>query len=492
MKVKIIILNCNQCELDGPMKILNKLYKEFEVKHPNAWHIKMSGNRRWDGMVHYVNEYGKFRIGLLPTIYKRLIELECDVKVIDQRKVIDITPRVPKKVGNLTPRPEQNQVLSAIINNKISGVPFYIGVQNLSVNFGKTLIMAGLYLAFKRGVKTLLLTQDKDWLEQAKEEFKELLPGESITYVQGGKVFNWGNFSIGMVQSISRNLKNYQRELNSVEMLLIDEGDLIDNKTYKSVIEHLWNTSIRLIFSGSIYMSKLKKDLVHNMNVRSFAGDELTIIKLKEMIDKGYSTPVIVKLVPTKYNLSKERLGGYPEEYDTVITKNRVAFQTSILRTRYNIKYNRLPGLIVTKFIEHCESLYSYYITNKGLLEEVLGRKIIIERVHHDTKGRNEIIKRFREGKVDLLISNTFIARGKNFPMLRYLQNTASMDSNEKTLQLLGRLVRTHKGKNKTYLDDLQFNGKYLSKHGNHRKQYYLKENLKVIKLKGLLPKGTI
>lgn len=487
MKVTINLINCNQGELDGPLKVLNKLYKEFEIKHPNAWHIRLSGNTKWDGKIHYISEYGKFKIGLLPMIHARLIELGCSVKINDMRPRVDIIPKIPKMVGKFTPRKEQLQVLKAITTNHVGEAPFYIGVQNLSVNFGKTLIMAGLYLAFKRGLKTLLLTQDKDWLEQAREEFKDLLPGENITFIQGAKVFNWGNFSIGMVQSISRNIKQYQREMTSIQMLLIDEGDLIDNKTYKNVIEHLWNTPVRLIFSGSIYMSKLKKDLVHNMNVRSFAGDELTIIKLDEMIKKGYSTPVIVKCIPTKYNSNKIKFKSYPEEYETVISKNRIAYSYSLNRTSFNLEYKRVPALVVTKYIKHCESLYNYYMQYKTILEEAFGRKLVIERVHHDTKNRKNIIADFRLGKIDILISNTFIARGKNFPLLRYLQNSASMDSNEKTLQLLGRLVRTHKGKTKAYLDDIQFNGKYLTKHGNHRKKYYKKENLKVITLKKLL-----
>lgn len=40
-------------------------------------------------------------------------------------------------------------------------------------------------------------------------------------------------------------------------------------------------------------------------------------------------------------------------------------------------------------------------------------------------------MKDFREGKIDILVSTTIIARGKNFPKLRYLLNAASMDSQE-------------------------------------------------------------
>lgn len=39
--------------------------------------------------------------------------------------------------------------------------------------------------------------------------------------------------------------------------------------------------------------------------------------------------------------------------------------------------------------------------------------------------------------------------------------------------------------KKKAYLDDLQFPGNYLKRHGNHRRMYYQKEKLKVIKVEG-------
>ena len=80
-----------------------------------------------------------------------------------------------------------------------------------------------------------------------------------------------------------------------------------------------------------------------------------------------------------------------------------------------------------------------------------------------------------------MLIATTIISRGKNFPALRYLQNTASMDSNEKAIQILGRLVRQSEGKDKAYLDDLMFPGHYLTRHAKHRKAYYKKEKLKVL-----------
>lgn len=69
------------------------------------------------------------------------------------------------------------------------------------------------------------------------------------------------------------------------------------------------------------------------------------------------------------------------------------------------------------------------------------------------------------------------------------VEKAASMDSQEKSIQFLGRLVRTDKSKKKVYLDDLHYPGNYLDRHGKHRKQYYQRQELKVILLDKLWKK---
>ena len=473
--ITITIKNCNVCELSGPAKFTNRLYNIFRIKHPDAWHIRMySRANNWDGYVKYISDYGQFRIGLLNKVYQECIKTGQKVKIIDQRPKLGITPEVPNQLGDKLLREVQKKALEKILFNKVGDTPFIICASDLAVNFGKTLIFCGLHEAFKRKLKTVLLLNSSDLFNQFKTEIPQLLPGEDIAFIQGSKCNNWGNFNVCMVQSLAANIRKYQKFLSEVDMVLIDEADVIDNKTYKTVIQHLYNSRIRVGLSGTIYMSQLKKKLVHNMNIMSFIGDKVNEVKLVEMMEKGYSTPIVCKMIyaPFKYSGNSD----YPTEYKEVITNNVKAYELSLRRTKFNLRYNRLPMLIVCKFIDHCEKLYKYYTKH-------LGDKYTIQYVHHNTKGRDEILRQFRNGEIDILIATTIISRGQNFPELKYLQNTASMDSNEKSLQILGRLARTHMSKKKAYLDDLVFPGNYLKRHGNHRKNYYLKEKLKVIKI---------
>lgn len=477
---QIIIQNCNQCHLDIPLKEANQLYKKFQIRHPNAFFLR-SKIKDWDGMVKFITKTGTFKIGLLPSVFASCKELGINPKIVDLRKPVPIVSKPVTSIGKYKLRPEQIKAVSSVINNRVGGKPFHIGVLDYTVNAGKSLIMAALYYSFKEKLKTLLITNDSDWLQQSKEEFKQYLPGEDITFVQGSNVKNWANFSIGMVQSISRNIKKYQPELSKIDMVLVDEADLAGNKSYQQVLTHLYNTRVRIGLSGTIYMSKYAKDKLKIMNLRSFFGDTLSEFRLKDSIKKGYSTETIVKMVPAEPYYPKgweSEKTDYKAIYDDTITNNQYALSVVLDRLKYNMKYGRLPALIVCKYIQHCENIYKH-------IKETLEESLNIAYVHVNTKDkeRKKIMEDFRNGKIDILVSTTLIARGKNFPLLKLLINAASMDSQEKSIQFLGRLVRTHKSKSRVYLDDIQYFGDYLTRHGNHRRMYYQKEKLKVIQL---------
>lgn len=443
------------------------------------------GNSRWDGYIKYISQRGTFKIGLLAKVVESLNALGESVKVIDKRVKFNgknVTPVIPSVVGDLTLYPRQKKSLEKLLFNKVCGVPFTVGCGDLAVGFGKSVLFAAIHEAYQRKLKTLLLLNDSDLFNQFKREIPPMLPGEDISFIQGGPKSNrMGNFNVAMVQSLSRNLKAYSHMLSQIDICLIDEADIIDNNTYKNVIEQLYNTQVRIGLSGTIYMSKLKKDLVHNMNVMSFIGPKLDIVTLKDQMKSGRATPVVVKIVPVPMvSLSST----YQDEYMDNVVYNKKAHQVSWDRIKYNAMQGRFPMLIVTKIIDHSKALYEFLRERN----EAMGNPYTIAQVDHTTSNRKDILENFRLGKIDILVSTTIISRGKNFPTLKYLQNAAGMNSNEKSIQILGRLVRKHESKSKAYLDDLAYQGTYLSRHSKHRVRYYKKEKLKVIELSRVSP----
>lgn len=84
--MKIIIRNCNVAELDIPLKYAMKLYNEFAIRHPNAFYLRtrQRGMQNWDGKIKYITKTGQFKIGLLPSVYKRCIELGIKPIIVDR------------------------------------------------------------------------------------------------------------------------------------------------------------------------------------------------------------------------------------------------------------------------------------------------------------------------------------------------------------------------------------------------------------------------
>ena len=483
--IKILIKNSNQCQLDDwdytgtEDKIIRRLFQDFSIKHPNAYYIKLKSKGNWDGVVHYINKGGYFNIGLLKTVCNKLDEYKAKYVVEDLRRPIGVEIKIPRKVGNLELRDRQLQAVETILNNKVGGIPFLICSANYSVNFGKSLIFCAIHKAFQFKLKTILLLNDATLFDQFKNEIPLLLPEEKITFVQGGKVMKWSNFTVAMVQSVAKNIKTYESELMSFDIVLLDEADVIDNDTYNTVIKRLYNSLIRIGLSGTLYANQLKKFVIHNMNVKSFIGEMVDEVTLIEQIKAGYSTPTIVKTIELpdkKYNKDDLLIHDYLEQYESIVINSQVSYDIIKQRLDFNLKYGRKPLIVVAKYIKHCELIYKF-------CKEHYDLKIGVVHVDINKKVRKKTLDDFRDGNLDILVTTKIIFRGKNLPLLRYVLNVSSMDSKEGTIQLLGRLVRKHTKKTKAYIDDIIFPGTYLIRHGHHRKNYYLNQGLKVIQL---------
>jgi superfamily II DNA or RNA helicase len=472
MKTYITIENNHVCYLETSDKIFSYVYERLKIKHPNSFYMKMySGSKYWDGYVKYLKKDGVFAIGLLEMVTRILDEENYKYEIIDQRKdIINIVPQVPQKLGELTLRPEQRKAIKTLVSHKVGGIPFNICVGDYNVGFGKTIVFAGIFKAYKAKLKTVLLLNDTDLFNQFKSEIPKLLPKEKIAFIQGGNVIEWADFNVCMVQSLARNIKTYQEQLLSVDMVLIDECDVIDNRTYSAVIKSLSCAPIRIGLSGTIYMQKSQKDTIHNLNIMSYIGSKVDRVSLKEQTKKGYLTPLKVTMVECDY--PTEEYPDYDTELREVTIKNNNFYRCSVKRSRYFIKKKQLPMIIVVHYIEQSKKMYEYY--------KRAFPKLQIKYVNHETQNRKEIFEKFRKGKIDILISTLIISRGKNLPLAKYLQNSASMDSQTRALQILGRLVRKHESKNVGYLDDMVHPGLYLQRHAKHRKLRYSKEGYSV------------
>lgn len=468
-----IEINNHKGKIYAGAKELLQIQNRFKVRHPNAYFIRLRGNVQegWDGKIDYVTEAGYFKVGLLPQVYNYITkELKKKVEFIDNRANLGVETKIPKKIGKLEPRKYQLEAIKSIVNNKIGGLNFPMGVIGAATNAGKTMIAAGIYLAYKREIPAIILINDGDLFEQFKKEIPDLL-GNDVGFVRG-KEKNWKKVTVAMVQTLSRDIKKYKHELIKFGVVIVDEADLANNKTYTKVLQNCYNAKVRVGLSGSMYLSKLKKDFTKEQNLKGYFGEKVFEISNKELVEKGHSTNIVIRVFKGNEKIGEK--GDWKKEYDLGITYNEDRAMLCVDRLRHNIKVKRLPAMVVCQYHNHIELMYT-------VIQRELGKDYKVAYVHGDVKDRKKIISDFREGYIDILIASFIIRRGKNFPLLRYLLNAAGSDSHATVLQLMGRLFRKTPGKNKVIMEDFFDEGVYLKRHSKHRVIYYKKEKFKVI-----------
>ena len=472
-KIKIQLTN-TRCRLMGDIKIANKLRNELRFRHPNAWFLRKHMPKGWDGHVYDISENWTIKVGLIPKLIDKCIELGIDFEVLDNRELPKLGV-IPKKISEgFILRDYQYEALLSIVHNALpDGTGFPIGVVNAATNAGKSLMAVALHKSYKN-VKTLLLLNSSDLFNQGLNEYPQMMPDENIGFIQGKKYNKWGNFTVAMVQTLSRNLKYFKNKLSDIDIVIVDECDLADNKTYKNVLNNLYNSPIRIGLSGSIYLSKLKKHQLKNNNLMSFFGQEIFNISKAEMVKKGYSSNLVIKI--SEGGKDDGERTDYKSEYDRVITQNTQRTGKIIERIAYNLSKGRIPLMVVCKYHEHVDRVFE-------AVKLVFGNDFEVEYVHHKVADRENIITGFREGKVDILVASLIIKRGQNLPLMRCLINAAGGDSEENVIQIMGRGERKHHTKTKTYLEDFFDEGHYLRRHSKHRINYYHKQGFKVIKL---------
>jgi ATP-dependent helicase IRC3 len=472
-----ILVNNNKCRIITGAKSFSTLYNKFSITVPGAFFSPQFQSRRWDGKKHYIDRNGFIATGLLPKLVAFMKDSKMDFELHDDR-VIPKKPKIVTKLGSIEARPYQVDVVNSIIRNKLEGIRFPRGIIKAATNAGKTPIAAMLYKTFD--LKTALLLNSVDLYRQALEELPLLL-GNDFGYIRGPE-YKEGNFMVIMVPTLFSRIKEQNSYLASLDylstfgQLLVDECDLSASKSYQTCINLFINTYIKVGLSGTPLMSENK---VKNWDVQEHFGEILYTIRNRELIDLGYSSEVIVRInqgaIVDKETAAKYKILGLAKEYDDLITKNKQRNSLIIKRVKSRLKAKEYPILIVCRYHKHVEILYKR-------LKKKLGDSYVIDQVHHKTKERPQIIKKFKEAKIDILVGTHIFKRGQNLPYTITLINASGGKGAESIIQLLGRQMRKHKDSSIThkYVEDFRDDGFYLIKHSRRREIYYKNEDLKI------------
>jgi superfamily II DNA or RNA helicase len=457
--------------LSGPLRVMNPLYEAFKYRHPQAFYLKkaMKG-RYWDGYVEQIKPSGNAQAGLLPKVIEYLVDKSIPYQIEDNRKPVELQA-IPRHIQKNLLRPYQLEAIKAVVNNYVGGVYYPRGIISAATNAGKTLMMAGIFLAYEKA-KGLILLSDSHLYNQFLVDMPKIF-GNKWGYCRG-KEIKFGNITVAMAQTLVRHLPQYKKELFGLDVLLVDECDLSTSKTYTKIIKYIPNAQVRVGLSGTVFIRNLAKDRVKNNTIIGLYGQELFRIKNIELMEQGYSTPIVIKI--NQGNSRMVRTNDYDEEYKKGISTNIDRARVAVDRTKFYLSRGVYPILIVCKLHEHVELV-------ADLFQRHFGTKYKVAYVHNDVKNKTQVIEEFRVGEIDILVSSLLIKRGQNLPLIQAIINLAGGEGPEGPLQVIGRGTRTDESKSKFYYEDFYDAGQYLERHSKRRISYYKNEGFKVLLL---------
>jgi len=458
--------------MEGNYDIQKAAYEHFKLKDPNAFFVRRYMQPGWDGFRRYITENGSFKSGLLEKIYPFLIE-RGDVVVEDYRDTKTWKKDLEEVIKNLNLREYQMEAVAAIYNNQVGDIQHPVGVVKAATNAGKTHIACGIYKAFRKK-PTLFLVNRADLYNQIKKEIPEVMGIDEVGFCQGKNINLNHTIVIAMVQSLKSRAEDsvIKKFLASIEVLIVDECDLAESKTYKSVIQKCINAWVRVGMSGTMYEGKLAKHKFVHENLRQIFGEVRYEITNRELIDRGHSSEVIIRI--RNGNTLIKIPNDYEGEYHRGITISKERNKQTWLEVKHALKRGRKPILIVCRYHLHIKKLHRY-------LAKKLGEENTIDWLHPGKgKLRKETLENFKQGKIDVLVSSLILKRGMNLPLTETVINAAGGDDPKDPLQILGRAMRKKEGKKVKYFVDFMDEGKYLKRHSKHRLGYYKAQNLKI------------
>ena len=457
----------NKCRVVCGPRIAIDLDKAFAIRVPGAFYAPSFRQGAWDGKKHFVTDAGYFKTGLLPQVVKFLKDSFPNepLKLVDIRDA-ELDFYKAENLKSIKLRDYQQDSVNSIVNNYVENLYFPRGIVSASTNAGKTFIAVGIFKAFKK-TPTLLLINNRTLFDQFMEELPVLL-GDDFGYVRA-KDEKWGKFTMAMVPTLVSRIHKYDSKLARIENVIVDECHLTTSASYNKVLTKLYNSVVRVGLSGSALDHK---DKVKNQTVREFFGDVIYNISSKEIEKRGYSSPITVRIL--KGSTKPEIFGDYALEYERGIIKNTTRNKSIWKKVKFLASKERLPLMIVVKNHSHITELLR-------LCPKELKNDYVVNFIHHKVKAREAILRDFKEGNVDILISSMIIKIGQNMPLMKAMINAGGGDSVINTLQLLGRAKRKHESKKKTYYYDFFDQGYYLRRHSRHRIAVFKREGHKLV-----------
>jgi len=444
---------------DEYMKVMQDNFS-FHVQN-YFWMQKFKAGM-WDGKVKFITDACLMPFGLLLDFlrtHKKLfpdLKLEPDdgIKQLFKGDKIDI-----KYDLSLSPRPYQKETIEIALK-------YSKGIIRSATASGKSLAIS--YI-----IKNLLdnreITKIRRCLivvpsTQLVEQFRNDMIKYGISEQFIGKVYTgykeWDN---AIVISTWQTLKNNHDKIKMYDAVFADECHQVKAHELKKIFSKS-KAKYRLGFTGT-----LPDHITDLYNTKAFLGPVLKEYPSGLLAEQGFIAKCNVKAFNIEYPLGTEA-----NDYKNI--------KDEVFNNRFRLKF---IGKLINKLDDNSLLLVNY-IAEGDKLVKLLNRRTKKEVVFLSGKDKTKIREEWRQKMMDqkniaLIATYGIFQQGINIPNLKYAMLASPTKSKIRTLQSIGRTLRTSDNKKDgAVIFDIIDNVKFLGKHGKKRLEYYESEGFNV------------
>jgi len=328
------------------------------------------------------------------------------------------------------------------------------GVLKAPTGSGKTVLAASIVKKLPNS-NVVFLCHTKTLVRQTSEEFRKFGIPCSVYY---GEEKVLSRVTIATIQSFS---KLDFEEQNQFNVVMIDECHHVSGfaTVYGQVLSKM-TCAMRIGFTATL-PNKKEGELA----VEGLLGPLIDEFSLEEGIEEGIIAKPTIRLLPVKENSMISNLSNYKEIYNAGIVTNR--YRNNVIASTA-IKYQTMgmSSLIMVREIHHGELLYEILKNLGGEPKFVQGGT--------DTETRELVKKSLNENLAEIVISTAIWYEGVNIPSLCVIINGCGGRSDIRTVQIVGRGLRTTEDKTEIIIIDFLDPYKYLAQHAIQRIRIYV------------------
>ena len=302
---------------------------------------------------------------------------------------------------------------------------------------GKTLIFNT--YAFNKSNHTLILVHRKELLFQTAEKYT-MIGGDAndIGYIKQGGV-NINKLTIGMMQTVYKNIEKI--DLKYFDTVIVDEAHHSMASTWRAVIERAKESGCKII---GVTATPFRTD---EQQLKDLYDELVFKLDILDLIKEGHLVSVIGKMVYIDADYSKLKISSNKstgesdysaKSIENVLNKEEINKQVV---EKWNELGENRKTIFFTVSIEHANALKSEFI-KKGIPAECISSKL-------STQERDDIINKFKTGKIKVLVNVDILTEGFDDPSVQCVGLLRPTKSLSLYAQIVGRGVRldTENGK---------------------------------------------